>query len=335
MIKLFRKTTALLPAITALLTVLAFSPASGSAAPERAAALFDQARSRLAQANAMGTAASGRIVEANSTRKHIRQLRAQLRRTQDTHSQQQLIDQTDNLLTQLQQAQASGSELRKNGKARYYEALNLFEQGAVARWPTTITNRGPLSMDDATSLFIAHNTAFRSVHPNMLNKMGTPADNIDRSALNKKMSILVPALAEQNAPKNLDIRSFQLSRDQQYLAHIEVKADAGDPARPRPVPFNRIHRWTLLVSDLWGQPVSGAQIEVLGHMPGHVHGLPTQPRVTAELAPGIYEVDGLKFQMKGWWVMQFNIVRDTDDAAAPSPSSPGARPDSVVFNLVL
>ena len=87
---------------------------------------------------------------------------------------------------------------------------------------------------------------------------------------------------------------------------------------------DRLHRWRLLVSDLAGQPVAGAAITVAGHMPGHVHGLPTQPRVTRELAPGVYLVEGLKFQMDGWWVMQFDI--QPRDAARPA--------DNVAFNLV-
>ncbi len=79
-----------------------------------------------------------------------------------------------------------------------------------------------------------------------------------------------------------------------------------------------MHRSRLLVSDLDGAPVQGATILVAGHMPGHVHGLPTQPRVTQELAPGVL-VEGLKFQMEGWWVMEFR------DPAARRPGRAGQR----------
>jgi hypothetical protein len=140
------------------------------------------------------------------------------------------------------------------------------------------------------------------------------------------MTLRLPMLAAQQAPVDLDIAAFQLSRDQRYLAHIEVHSEvsAGGAGNASAVPVNRLHRWRLLVSDLAGQPVSGATIGVAGHMPGHVHGLPTQPRVTAELAPGVYMVEGLKFQMDGWWVMQFDI--QPADAAQPA--------DNVAFNLV-
>ena len=83
------------------------------------------------------------------------------------------------------------------------------------------------------------------------------------------------------------------------------------------VPLNEIHRWVLVVEDQAGQPVE-AEFKVVGHMPGHVHGLPTAPQVTQQLAPGVYLVEGVKFQMRGWWVMQF----ETDN-------------DSLRFNVVL
>ncbi|TQV78873.1 hypothetical protein FKG94_12705 [Exilibacterium tricleocarpae] len=306
-----------------------------AATPPAAASLFAEARRHLEQSNQLGEQADRNIINANRLRKRINQLRARSRKTPDQTVHRQLNETTDNLVGQLQQTQTGGSELRQQSRALYYTALDLFEQGALVRWEGTILNRKPLSMDDSTSAFIAHNTKFRSVHPNMLNKMGTPTDNIDRSQVDASMSMLVPALAGQNAPDNLDIRSFQLSREQNYLAHIEVKAgDKADENTAHLVPFNKIHRWALFLSDLTGNPVTGARIEIVGHMPGHVHGLPTQPRVVGELAPGVYQVDGLKFQMKGWWVMQFNIATG-GDAETEQPDAAANSTDSVVFNLVL
>jgi hypothetical protein len=57
-------------------------------------------------------------------------------------------------------------------------------------------------------------------------------------------------------------------------------------------------------------------------MPQHGHGLPTQPQVTQSLGNGDYLVEGMKFQMAGWWVVDFNI------------DSAGQR-DNVRFNLIL
>ena len=150
--------------------------------------------------------------------------------------------------------------------------------------------------------------------------------------LDEAFTLQFPMLASQNPPRNLDIASFQLSRDARFVAHIEVDAATGGASDgttgAAAVPLNRLHRWRLLVADLHGAPVHGARIDVGGHMPGHVHGLPTQPRVTGEIAPGVYRVDGLKFQMDGWWVMQFEIqpAAGADGVVPP--------PDNVAFNLV-
>ncbi len=57
-------------------------------------------------------------------------------------------------------------------------------------------------------------------------------------------------------------------------------------------------------------------------MPQHGHGLPTKPVVTGPLDSGDYLVQGLKFNMGGWWVVKFRIM-------AP------ATPDPVFFNLSL
>ena len=57
-------------------------------------------------------------------------------------------------------------------------------------------------------------------------------------------------------------------------------------------------------------------------MPQHGHGLPTRPRVTRNLGDGVYEIEGVRFNMGGWWELKLAI-----DSAA------GA--DSVTFNLNL
>ncbi|BCH32162.1 auxin-binding protein [Mesorhizobium sp. L-8-10] len=77
---------------------------------------------------------------------------------------------------------------------------------------------------------------------------------------------------------------------------------------------------TLATPD--GKPVEGAHITVGGGMPQHGHGLPTSPEVTAYLGDGRYRVEGVRFNMSGWWELKFAIS-----------ASPGD--DSVTFNLVL
>ena len=74
-----------------------------------------------------------------------------------------------------------------------------------------------------------------------------------------------------------------------------------------PLVINRIHRWTLAITDAHGAPVEGATIIVDGCMPEHDHGLPTAPRVTHEIAPGRYVLEGLRFHMAGAWEIVVTI----------------------------
>lgn len=82
-----------------------------------------------------------------------------------------------------------------------------------------------------------------------------------------------------------------------------------------PIPINRIHSWELTVMTVTGQPVRNAEITIDGGMPAHNHGLPTRPRVTAELGDGRYRVDGLRFHMAGHWEIVVTIkTQDHTDA---------------------
>lgn len=88
------------------------------------------------------------------------------------------------------------------------------------------------------------------------------------------------------------------------------------------VPVNQIHQWTLHVETTDGQIVEDATISVDGDMPQHGHGLPTRPQVTEYLGNGDYLVEGLKFQMGGWWLMDFTITAN-------------GQADAVHFNMML
>lgn len=88
------------------------------------------------------------------------------------------------------------------------------------------------------------------------------------------------------------------------------------------VPVNQMHQWTLHVETPDGQPVENATITLDGDMPQHLHGLPTRPQVTEYLGNGDYLVEGLKFQMAGWWVMDFVITAQDQS-------------DTVRFNMML
>jgi YtkA-like len=104
----------------------------------------------------------------------------------------------------------------------------------------------------------------------------------------------------QSIPANLDTASTRTSTNKKFeVSYI--------PAT-NPVPISKVHSWTLEVKDATGTAVEGASIEVSGKMPGHMHGMMTQPKVTKQLGKGKYLVEGMGFQMPGWWVMQFSIT---------------------------
>ena len=115
-------------------------------------------------------------------------------------------------------------------------------------------------------------------------------------------------------PADLDYATTRLSEQGLY----RVSFTLSEPA----VPINQLHTWTLHVETPDGQPIDDATIAVDGDMPQHGHGLPTRPQVTQNLGGGDYLVEGMKFQMGGWWVMDFDIT------------TAGQR-DRVTFNLML
>ena len=75
-----------------------------------------------------------------------------------------------------------------------------------------------------------------------------------------------------------------------------------------PVPRRSAHSWTLTVRTPDGRPVDGARLAIDGGMPDHGHGLPTQPFVREALGGGRYLVDGMKFNMGGYWVVDVTIA---------------------------
>ncbi|HRN54292.1 MAG TPA: FixH family protein, partial [Gemmatimonadaceae bacterium] len=70
----------------------------------------------------------------------------------------------------------------------------------------------------------------------------------------------------------------------------------------------RLQRVHVQVLDASGAPVNGARLGIDGGMPQHGHGLPTKPRVTGTAGPGTYVVDGLRFNMGGWWEFKVAIA---------------------------
>lgn len=91
----------------------------------------------------------------------------------------------------------------------------------------------------------------------------------------------------------------RISTQSRYTATIKAPAE---PLKPR-----RMMKLQVTIVDAAGKPVDGARIEVDGGMPQHGHGLPTKPRVTKNLGEGRYEIEGLRFNMGGWWELHLAV----------------------------
>ena len=103
------------------------------------------------------------------------------------------------------------------------------------------------------------------------------------------------------------------SASRQFTATLQPD----QPLRPR-----RMQTVRVAITDAAGVPVDDATIQIDGGMPLHGHGLPTRPRVTRALGNGLYEIEGVRFNMGGWW--EFKLAINT-----PSGS------DIITFNLAL
>ena len=105
----------------------------------------------------------------------------------------------------------------------------------------------------------------------------------------------------------------RVSASRQFTATLQ----SDQPLRPR-----RMQTVRVAITDAAGVPVDDATIRIDGGMPQQGHGLPTRPRVTRALGNGLYEIEGVRFNMGGWWEFKLAI-----NAASGS--------DVVTFNLAL
>jgi hypothetical protein len=113
-----------------------------------------------------------------------------------------------------------------------------------------------------------------------------------------------------------DVNMSRIVESEDGAFRVSYMSDA------EPVPVGEVHGWRLIIETAAGAPVTDAEISIDGDMPEHGHGLPTKPRVARNLGGGVYAVEGMKFQMPGWWVVHFKI-------------SSGGVEDTVTFNLML
>jgi hypothetical protein len=128
------------------------------------------------------------------------------------------------------------------------------------------------------------------------------------------VSLLQGCMLFSKPPADLDYSRTRTSEAGRYRATIKPEGDS--------IPTGKLQRWTLHLETTTGSAVDVCDVTVDGGMPQHGHGLPTKPRVTRHLGNGDHLVEGMKFNMGGWWVVKFRVA-----------SATGA--DSVVFNLSL
>lgn len=90
----------------------------------------------------------------------------------------------------------------------------------------------------------------------------------------------------------------RVSENQTYTATLQPQ---------QPLRVRRLQTIAVLIKNAHGRPVDDAIISVDGGMPEHGHGLPTQPRVTRAPGAGMYEIEGVRFSMGGWWELKLGI----------------------------
>ena len=100
-------------------------------------------------------------------------------------------------------------------------------------------------------------------------------------------------------PAGLNLSLEQVSKVGHYTVALTPEPATG--------PVGKIHRWTVDIRDQGGARVSALSIKVDGGMPQHGHGLPTAPKVTRQLDDGRWLIEGVKFNMPGWWVIDLTI----------------------------
>ena len=127
-------------------------------------------------------------------------------------------------------------------------------------------------------------------------------------------SIALGARMMAPPPSDLDLALSKSTDHGLYVAELE--------ADQSPVPVGKLHTWTVTISTPDGKPAQTAAISIDGGMPQHGHGLPTRPEVTTDLGGGVHLIEGMKFNMDGWWTLTVSI-----DGSAGS--------DTATFNLVL
>ncbi len=115
-------------------------------------------------------------------------------------------------------------------------------------------------------------------------------------------------------PSDKDYSRTRLSEDKKFRISVSSLIE--------PIPINQIHQWVIYIETSVGVPVVDAKVSISGGMPMHKHGLPTAPRVTKNLGEAKYLLEGVKFNMTGWWELIIKVNTPSDQ-------------DITIFNVIL
>jgi hypothetical protein len=161
----------------------------------------------------------------------------------------------------------------------------------------------PVITERGGGLYSVDNVIFSMVGHWQLQVKVTKDDKEDSAVFDfQEIKAMGHEHAMMNAPpaKDLDYSTMKMTANKAF--NVMYKSTSGH------IMINRIHSWELTVKDADGKPVNNAKVTVVGDMPEHGHGLPTQPEVSKIGSGGLYRVDGMKFTMPGWWIVTISVM---------------------------
>lgn len=196
-------------------------------------AIMQHAKVVLNEARELENESSLIFKRSNELLKEIKKLRVKQRNRQNDAASEEFAAMIDLLNTQREHWQQQGTLLRQRSATLEQQALLLMRQGFTQVWQEKVRLHGPMQLQSSHHEVMAHNAPVRSVHPSMHGRMTDGAETQQQH----NMTMKVPALSGQNAPADLDVSTFQRSRNLHYFAHVEPLTEPN-----LAVPLNEIHQ---------------------------------------------------------------------------------------------
>ncbi len=119
--------------------------------------------------------------------------------------------------------------------------------------------------------------------------------------------------------------SFTYAESLSYSGPSEKKQFTLTLIPPSETHLNKLSSWTAQIKGMDASAkaslqalLNPADYKISGGMPAHGHGLPTEPRVGSVMMDEggdlVLEIEGIKFQMWGHWVLSVEIPAIADKA---------------------